>query len=198
MSFGAYDKAITDEFRRLFSDARITILPVEDAIRFVSQLSRDDVVFPLISTTRLGITILTSEINQAQKTKGHLVRRNEDNTTTFAQSIPIRIEYQMDILTLDRNECDQITREIIFWFVQHPTLTAHFEYGLDIDQNFNLFLNEDVVDNSDTIEHVNKGVKFRNTLTFYTDDARLARSRKTQQGEIVANVRPMPKIDKED
>lgn len=193
MSFGCYDDAIIENFREVFNDDRIYILPVEDAFRFVSQLNRDDVKFPLISTTRLGVTILSSEVNQAQKMTGHFVRRDGFNNNLFAQSIPIRIEYQLDIFTVDRRTCDEITRELIFYFYQHPTLVAHFDYGLDIKHNFNLFLNDDVVDNSDTLEHVNKGVKFRNTLTFYTDDARLVRSKKFMQGEIKANVKTLPK-----
>lgn len=193
MSFGCYDRAIIQNFRDIFDDSRISILPVEDAFRFVSQLNRDDLKFPLISTTRLGVTILTSEINQESKTVGHFVGRDGDNNNLFAQTIPIRIEYQIDIFTVERDTCDEITRELIFYFLQHPTLVAHFDYGLNIDHNFNLFLNEDVVDNSDTLEHINSGVKFRNTLTFYTDDARLVRSRKSKQGEVVADVRTMPR-----
>ena len=193
MSFGCYDKAIIEKFQKLFNTGNVHILPVEDALRFTSQLNRDDVEFPLISTTRLGITILSSEVNQTQKTTGHLVRRDGYNNNVFAQSIPIRIEYQLDIFTVERWACDEITRELIFYFYQHPTLVAHFDYGLNIEHNFNLFLNDDVVDNSDTIEHVNTGVKFRNTLTFYTDDARLVRSKKFIQGEIKADVATMPK-----
>lgn len=193
MSFGCYDKAIIENFQKLFNTGNVHILPVEDALRFTSQLNRDDVEFPLISTTRLGITILSSEVNQAQKTTGHLVRRDGYNNNVFAQSIPIRIEYQLDIFTVERWACDEITRELIFYFYQHPTLVAHFDYGLNIEHNFNLFLNDDIVDNSDTIEHVNTGVKFRNTLTFYTDDARLVRSKKFIQGEVKADVATMPK-----
>ena len=193
MSFGCYDKAIVENFQKLFNTGNVHILPVEDALRFTSQLNRDDVEFPLISTTRLGVTILSSEVNQAQKTTGHLVRRDGYNNNVFAQSIPIRIEYQLDIFTVERWACDEITRELIFYFYQHPTLVAHFDYGLNIEHHFHLFLNDDIVDNSDTIEHVNTGVKFRNTLTFYTDDARLVRSKKFIQGEVKADVATMPK-----
>lgn len=193
MSFGCYDTAIIDNFRKVFDNDSVYILPVEDAFRFVAQLNRDKFELPVISTTRLGIQILSSQVNQAQKTKGFLVRRDGANNNTFVQVIPIRIEYQIDIFTVDRASCDEITRELIFYFYQNPTLVAHFDYGLDIDHNFNLFLNEDIVDNSDTLEHVNTGVKFRNTLTFYTDDAKLVRRRDQTQGEIIANVKPINK-----
>ena len=195
MSVKAYDDAIINEFRRVFNDNTIHILPVENAIRFSAQLTKDNVKFPMISTTRLGYSIRTENVNFAAKMIGSFVTRDGKNNNIFAQTVPIRIEYQMDVFTVDRESCDEIVRELIFFFMQHPTLTAHFEYGLDIDHTFNLYLNSEIVDNSDTVEHVNTGVMFRNTLTFYTDDALLFRSKKQRQGEIIANVVTLPKKD---
>jgi hypothetical protein len=193
MSVKAYDDAIINKFRSIFNDNTIYILPVENAIRFSAQLNRDDVRFPMISTTRLGYSVRNSDINLAAKTWGNFVTRDGKNNNIFAQTIPIRIEYQMDVFTVDRASCDEIVRELIFFFAQHPTLIAHFDYGLNIDHNFNLYQNDEIVDNSDTVEHVNNGVLFRNTLTFYTDDARLFRSKKIIQGEVVASVATMPR-----
>lgn len=189
VGFGVYDVAIIDKLRSVFKDNTISILPVEDAFRFVSQLNADKLELPTISTTRLGITILSSQVNQAAKTIGHYVGRDGENNNIYVQSIPIRIEYQMDIFTVDRASNDAIVRELIFFFMLKPTLVAHYRYGLNIDHNFNLFLNEDVTDNSDTLEHVNSGVKFRTTLTFYTDDARLVRRKRQRQGDIAAVVK---------
>jgi hypothetical protein len=187
MSVISYDKAIIDNFRKVFNSDAIYILPVENAIRFTAQLNRDDVKFPLISTTRLGYSIVNSNVNFPAKMIGGFKDRS-DNYNIFAQSIPIRIDYQIDVFTVDRVSCDEIVRELIFYIGQHPTLKAHFEYGLDYDHNFNLFLNDEIEDNSDTVEHINNGVLFRNTLTMYTDDARLFRRKKQMQGQIVADV----------
>jgi hypothetical protein len=191
MSVKSYDDAIISKFRSIFNDNTIYILPVENAIRFSAQLNRDDVKFPMISTTRLGYSIQTQNVNFAAKMIGSFATRDGKNNNIFAQTVPIRIEYQMDVFTVDRQSCDEIVRELIFFFMQHPTLKAHFDYGLNIDHNFNLYLNDEIVDNSDTVEHVNNGVMFRNTLTFYTDDARLFRSKKQIQGEVIAGVKPM-------
>ena len=188
MSVKCYDDAIIARFREVFNDDTISILPVENAIRYIAQLKRDNVTFPLVSTMRTGYSIVSSNVNHPAKMIGSFTTRNGENDNIFAQSIPIRIEYQLDIYTVDRWSCDEITRELIFFFYQHPTLVAHFDYGLGIDHNFNIFLEDDVVDNSDTVDHWEKGVLFRNTLTFYTDDARLFRRKKQIQGEIVASV----------
>lgn len=188
MSIKAYDDAIINRFREVFNDDIIYILPVENAIRFVAQLKKDDVKFPLISTMRLGYSIVSSNVNHNAKMIGSFAKRDGENNNLFAQSIPIRIEYQLDVFTVDKQSCDEIVRELIFFFYQHPTLQAHFEYGLDFNHNFNIFLNDDITDNSDTVEHINNGVMFRNTLTFYTDDSRLFRRKKMKQGEVVASV----------
>ena len=191
MSVKSYDDAIIDKFREIFNDETISILPVENAIRFSAQLRKDDVTFPMISTTRLGYSLRNSDVNFNAKMIGGFVGRNGLNDNIFEQVLPIRIEYQLDVFTVDRESCDEIVRELVFFLHQHPTLKAHFEYGLDVDHNFNLFLNDDIVDNSDTVDHYDKGVLFRNTLTFYTDDAVLVRSKKQKQGDIKASVKPM-------
>ena len=193
MSVKSYDDAIIAKFRKVFNDNTIHILPVENAIRFTAQLNKDNVKFPMISTTRLGYSIVSSNVNFTAKTVGSFTRRDGYDNNIFAQTIPIRIEYQLDVFTVDRESCDNITRELIFFFYQKPTLVAHFEYGLNIDHNFNIFLNDEIQDNSDTVEHINNGVMFRNTLTFYTDDARLFRSKKQKQGEVVASVEILSK-----
>lgn len=188
MSVKCYDDAIVKRFRAVFGTNNVYVLPVENAIRFTAQLKRDDVTFPLISTTRLGYSIVGDNVNYNAKMTGSFVRREDDNNNTFATSIPIRIEYQMDIFTVDRESCDDIVRELIFFFLTRPTLVAHFEYGLDIKQNFTLLMNDDIVDNSDTVEHINNGVMFRNTLTFYVDDARLYMNNPQVQGKIECGV----------
>lgn len=195
MSIKSYDDAIINQFRKVFNSNTVYILPVENAIRFSAQLKRDDVTFPMISTTRLGYSIVGNNVNHNAKMIGSFAKRDGKNNNLFAQSIPIRIEYQLDVFSVDRQTCDDIVRELIFYFYQYPTLQAHFEYGLDFDHNFNLFLNDDITDNSDTVEHINNGVMFRNTLTFYTDDSRLFRRKNQKQGEIICGVESFEKED---
>lgn len=188
MSVHRYDKAIIDHFREVLDDERIHILPVEQAIRFTAQLRKDDVRFPLISTNRLGYSLRLSDGNFYGLRNGAYQNRNDDGTNTFAQVIPIRINYQMDIFTVDKITGDELTRELIFHIMQNPTLTVDIPYQLNMSHKFNIFLDSDIVDNSDTIENVNTGVKFRNTLTFYTDDAYLFASSKQLHGNVTAEV----------
>lgn len=193
MSVGLYDKAIINHFREILDDERIHILPVEHAIRFTAQLQKDDVRFPLISTTRLNYSIRTTDVNFHALRQGGYQNRNSNGTNTFAQIIPIRINYQMDIFTVDKTTGDELVRELVFHIMQNPTLVVDVPYKLNMEHNFNIFLDSDIVDNSDTIEHLDKGVKFRNTLTFYTDDAYLFASREQLHGNVTGAVKTFNK-----
>ena len=193
MSVYRYDEAIINHFRDILDDNRISILPVEHAIRFTAQLQKDDVKFPLISTTRLNYSIRQSDVNFNALRRGGYQNRGADGINTFAQIIPIRIEYQMDIFTVDKRTGDELVRELIFHIMQNPTLQVEMPYDLNMLHNFNIFLQPDIVDNSDTIEHLDKGVKFRNTLSFYTDDAYLFASKKQLHGNVTGSVDTLPR-----
>lgn len=188
MSIHFYDKAIVNHFRNLLDDNRIHILPVEQAIRFTAQLQKDDVVFPLISINRTGWSMLNNRINWTASNVGGFQKRNNNGTNTLMKVIPIRINYQVDVFAVDRYTCDDIIREIFFNLVSTPTLSIDIPYRLDSKHNFNVFIDDDVVDNSDTVEHVNKGVLFRNTFTMYTDDAYLFASNIQLHGNAVGSV----------
>lgn len=192
MSVYRYDEAIINHFREILDDERIFILPVEYAIRFTAQLQKDDVRFPLISTTRLNYSIRQSDVNFTGLRRGGYQNRESNGINTFAQIIPIRIEYQMDVFTVDKRTGDELVRELIFHIMQNPTLQVDVPYDLEMIHNFNIFLESDVVDNSDTIEHLDKGVKFRNTLSFYTDDAYLFASKKQLHGNVAGSVDILP------
>jgi hypothetical protein len=168
-----YDEAIVNKFRTIFDDSRITVQPPENAIRYVAQLSEDDVSFPLISLNRTAWSIRAGDISWAQSRTGIANRVNSDNTISVMRAIPIRLEYQLDIYTVDRLTNDEIYRELIFYFIKHPTLEVDIPYTVDGKHVFNLDINPDITDNSDTVEHVNKGVLYRYTSAWVVKDAYL-------------------------
>lgn len=168
-----YDEVVVDKFTKLFKDSRITIQPPENAIRYAAQLEGDDVQFPLISLNRTNWSIRGSDMSFAQSRTGVLNRVNDNNTISVMKVIPIRLEYQLDIYTVDRKTNDEIYRELIFYLVNNPTLIVKIPYTLNTEHKFNLFFNDDITDNSDTVEHVNRGVLYRYTSTLYCNDAYL-------------------------
>lgn len=177
MSTYIYDDAIIDDLRRLTGDERISIQPVNNVFRTVARMNNDDIVMPLISLTRTGWSLISGRKNHMMKFDGTWAEYNpREDRYARLQAMPIRISYQLDVWTKTRKENDEILREIIWYYSTHPTLHVTIPYGLNVDHVFNIFIDEDVEDNSDIVEHQNRGEYFRQTISIYTDDAYLWKS----------------------
>lgn len=172
MSAYIYDKAIADLFHNITGD-NIFINPPEMAIRNTYQLQGDKLKFPLISINRTGMSVRQEDLNFNALHEGGTVRLNQNNAVTNARILPIRLEYQIDVFSVDKKLNDEIIRELLFYLYLHPTHIIKIEYGLNFEHKFNLFLDPDIQDNSDVVAHINNGVLFRQTFTMYCPDAYL-------------------------
>ena len=168
-----YDDAVVEKFKELFGTDKMFIIPPERAKDTIAQIEKDDVKFPLVSLDRKGFTVRDNAINWSASRMGLAVSITDDGKANIMHVIPIKINYQLDVYTADRVSCDEILRELIFYFTLHPTLMVKIPYGLNTRHKFNLFFNPDIEDNSDTISHIEKGVLYRYTANLYTDDAYL-------------------------
>jgi len=170
MSVYLYDEALVSKFREITGDERIHIVPPDNAIEFLASIDNDKVKYPAVVLSRNSVT-LQDYRNQAVSLKGQSAKINDENLVVKAKLIPLRVEWSVDVFTVDRFSCDEIIRELVFYLISYPRLEVKVPYGLDIPQNFDIIVSPEIVDNSDLIEHSNRGVSFRETLTIYTENA---------------------------
>lgn len=189
MSFYLYDKAIIDRLKDVTGDDRIHIVPPEQAISFLAQFDKDKVKLPALVLSRGPITIVDALKNQVAYLKGETAKYNtEENSVSKARLIPIRIEWSLNVYTVDRYSCDEIVRELVFYLMTKPRFSVKIPYDLDIEQNFDIFLDNDIVDNSDLIEFPNTGEYFRETISFYTENAHLYSSNRIYLTKLLPDV----------
>ena len=174
MSVNLYDKAIVEDLRKLTEDTRIHIVPSENAFRTIGKLNNteDYIELPLISISRTGWSLLDAQHSQKFEGATYQYDRKEDYVQNI-QLMPIKINYLLDVWTRTKEENDDIMRELIFYYTDHPTMFVTVPYGADYKHKFNIFFTDDVEDNSDIVEQKNRGEYFRQTIGFYTDDAYL-------------------------
>ena len=170
--FYLYDTAIVEDLRSIFDDDKIFICPPDRVFATIGRLSEDDVKLPMISVVRTGTSLGNSQ-HSMRFTGGLLSIDPQTNENTKLQAIPITINYQLDVWTKHREENDNIVRELLFYYMTHPTLLVDIPYGSNLKHNFNIFFDSNIEDNSDISDHVNRGEYFRQTLSIYTDDAYL-------------------------
>lgn len=182
MSAYLYDEAIVENLRQVIGDNRIQILPVDRVFDVIPRLNDDKLILPLVTLTRTGWSIRSSEANHSAKYEGATSRiyrtdpKFNTNRIQKFQFVPMRLDYSIDVWTKTRRENDEFIRELFWYFMISPTLTIKVPYALDFDHNFNIFISDDIEDNSDVAQHQLKGEYFRQTLNIYTDDAKLWKS----------------------
>ncbi len=173
MSIYLYDKSVVDVMRTWNRDNIISITSTDVLFPFRADASGTDrVTLPAISMSRLGVELLANS-KRPMNADGYAYRVESDRTGKL-RSVPIRIRWQLDIYTKNRQENDNLVREIILKLIAQPTFEIPIPYNnADISHKFNVHIAPDIVDNSQIPEHLEVGEYFRSTLEIYTDDAYL-------------------------
>ena len=171
MSVYIYDKAITEKLKDILGDPRISIVPFENAFR-KSGVDGDDVTLPFVSISRQGWGLTQQTKNITAYMVGKPKIKNDIYYTNAY--LPIQIQYNLDIVTRNREENDELCRELILYIHRHPELIAEVTYlGITQRFGFHWFLGNDVVDNSEISEFENRGQYYRSTLSMVVDEAQL-------------------------
>lgn len=188
MSAYLYDEALVKELQKITKDSRIHIVDPNQAISFLAQFDKDKVELPVILLSRGPINILDYK-NQYAYLKGDTVRINtDDNTATKMKLVPCRIDWTIDVYAADRFTCDEIVRELVMYFLTNPRFNVEVPYDIGIDQNFDVFLSDEIVDNSDLVEFPNTGEMFRETLSIHTENAHFYSSRRQYLTKVDPDV----------
>lgn len=187
MSVYLYDEALVKQMRKITGDDRIHIVDPDSAISFFAQFDKDKVEFPAIVISRGAVT-LNDYRNQVVALKGQSARIDENNLVVKAKLIPIRIEWTIDVFAVDRFTCDEIIRELVFYFITYPRFEVQVPYQLDIPQNFDIFVSSNIEDNSDLVEFPNRGEYFRETITVWTDNAHFYSSHRQYPTKTTSDV----------
>lgn len=171
MSVYIYDKAITEKLKDILGDPRISIVPFENAFR-KSGVDGDDVTLPFVSISRQGWSLTQQTKNITAYMVGKpKIKNNIHYTNAY---LPIQIQYNLDIVTRNREENDELCRELILYIHRHPELIAEVTYlGITQRFGFHWFLGNDVIDNSEISEFENRGQYYRSTLSMVVDEAQL-------------------------
>lgn len=170
-----YDVALAEKFKEILGDSRVNVVPFEVAFRKSGAIA-DDIKFPFISINRPGWSLSNLNKSIMGYKVGKLFGVEVDGKPKVFRNayLPININYTIDICTRDRQENDELCRELILYFTRNPELMAKLSYG-EVEQEFgfHVFIGENVVDNSEISDFETRGQYYRSTLEFLVDEAQL-------------------------
>lgn len=173
MSVYLYDEAIVNKLRFWFNDPNISVADPDTVLSYRADVSpTDEVKLNIVSLTRLKWEI-TSKGKTPLSRDGWKYKGSEKNIEQL-RAIPIRIDYQIDFISRKRKQNDNLVREFVYKILNNPKLVVSIPYN-DSSKTHNFSINIDSVveDNSDIAQHLDKGERFRSTLTLSVEDAYL-------------------------
>lgn len=179
MSIPLYDDAVIEKFESVFENV---VFSEPDRAFNRSAEKRGvqgedvEVKLPLISIYRENYTIDLERNNLRWRKRGRKVGLNDEETKAeMAESLPVRIDYQLDVWAKGRREVDFLTVELLFWMLDNPEIQLDLSEDFD---DFSPYFNwklEDVTDNSDIMSFEDRGKYYRVTIPFYFDEAMVFR-----------------------
>lgn len=141
-----YENAIVNDVNKLFINNKVRAViadSINSGLKRIAAENEDKITLPVIVLT--GGTWTLDDSNYYSLMHGSEFKRDrEDNVTKDVNILPITPEYNMYILAQSSRECDMLTREIIFHYSMHPTLTVNIPYGIDNIHTFNILFGRSV------------------------------------------------------
>lgn len=172
-----YENAIIDDLRYQLGDSRVSLLPPDILFRSIADLSGDDQVeLPLISLSRIGYSFNEEPHSSPETLDGtKIMEADEEGRMRFAQvqRVPITCRWQVDVISRSRLDNDNLVRELLFYYINNPTLKVMIPYGLNKEHKFSIWINPDIDDNSDIESHASRGEYFRTTFGITCTDANI-------------------------
>lgn len=183
MAVRYYDTALVEKIKKWTKDPNLRILKPDETTRLLQMRAdmNDDkpIKLPIIAISRDKTIEILNTQKQPKTFSGKRITTEEDTDDSATVSytvnaIPIRIQYQVDIYTKNIEEADEYVRNLVFNFINLPKLKVTFPYnGVNFVHISNIWIDSNIIDNSDIQEHLFSDQFQRFTLTIYVDDAYL-------------------------
>lgn len=180
MAIRYYDDAIVNKLQKWIpSNAKLRILKPDETARFFALQAEDTndrpADLPLVMLSRSRDIELQLNIKNPKSFDGMRMTTDMNaNKTAIINSIPIRVEYQLDIVTKTEEENDEYLRNFLFKLINNPTIYIEIPYnGSNLRYIANLRVLSTVSDTSDITERLFVGQFVRYTIHIELQDGYL-------------------------
>lgn len=168
-----YDEAIVNDLKKSFnpdnvSNPIVKVYDPESVVRVVAQIKEDTIDYPIVTLQRHPAVTIDSD--RSNFTWMHVGRESvfdkENNVWYNERAIPVRISYDLDVITTNTADMDEIIRELIFKYKTMYFLYINLPYECDRRARFGVVINTDNTINrqSSVAEYHNSGQLYRSTL----------------------------------
>ena len=169
-----YDSAITDDLIKSFNPTDDGVKPVVNVVRpdqvvgLAAQIQEDKISFPVVAVTRNDYQIDEQRMNF---TRAHFgvatVLDKKTNNLYYEKALPIKLSYNLTLLTTNQADMDELVRETLFKYLQMYYLTIKLPYEADRKIRFGLAVDDrtDIQRTSGSVEYLENGTLYQSIIT---------------------------------
>ena len=177
MSTRFYDEALTKKLSYWTKSTNVKIYSPSDTRQLFEVIAdeTDDkpIQLPIICIRRTGGFQIKNVAKQPLSYDAKTIAQSEQKAMKL-NAIPVQINYQIDIYTRYFDEADEFVRNLVFNFINFPSLTVLLRYlDQELEHKSTIVLSDEVVDNSDIPERFVKGNFTRLSINLSIPDAYL-------------------------
>ena len=166
MSIHLYDKALKDKLSSVFDNV------VDASDEKALELSEDNealVKLPLISFWRINNNLSMDYAQFPLKDRGRRGSKIVDGSKVVNYEVAFNLEYQIDIWSDRRSECDVLFTELVLFFLQEPNISL-YDINNDVTYDFPVQITETNT-NVELTEFSTKGNLYRQVITLTIPNA---------------------------
>lgn len=197
-----YDLAMYDRVHSLYDE--VFFADVDEQFITNAREHQGKVVMPFIGISRLPDFSINYEFyNDSQVRRGwtNQKARDEDGVEfrdkrVMVHSLPVMLQYQIDVYATKRDVCDGIISELLMEFSERPYLRVQFMDIGEHVQEFQLALEDGVSDNTDVSGFAETNRFYRKSITINIDHAYIYRVDKALEvDKIIIDIHDLPLDD---
>lgn len=168
-----YDNAIVDDLIKSFNpnvveNPVVKVIAPEHIHSIAAQVQEDKLSFPIIVLTRNENTpIDTDRMNFTRAHKGVAsVLDTETNELYYEKAVPIKLSYDLTILTTNTADRDELIKELIFKYTDMYFLTLTLPYYCKRKIRFGITINteSDIKNSSGVVEYIEEGKLYQSII----------------------------------
>lgn len=168
-----YDKAIVEDLSQCLGKDTVRVIDPEAIVDLAAQIENDEISFPLIALTRSPAPAIdNSRTNFTMMHNGvSTVIDPETNNVYNEKVLPIKLVYNLTVLTTNQADMDEIIRELLFKYIQMYFLTIRLPYESDRKIRFGIRIdpNTEIEQTSGSAEYLKSGALYQAIIPLYCD-----------------------------
>lgn len=169
-----YDRSVVDDLIKSFNPIAdgekpvVKVVGPEQVVGLAAQIQEDKVSFPIIAVTRNDYQIDEQRMNFSRAHFGvATVLDNKTNNLYYEKALPIKLSYNLTLLTTNQADMDELVRETLFKYLQMYYLTIKLPYEADRKIRFGIAVDErtEIEKSSGSLEYIETGQLYQSIIT---------------------------------